>query len=168
MTERAEDCKKIRKLIEQAHTALLVTVGEDGELDSRPMGRLQSFFDDTLWFLTFRDAPKVKEIGRDNRVLVCFANPSDYDYVSLSGRAELVDDKDKLKELWVEGLRVWFPGGPGDPNLALLAVRVDEAKYWTNAASVVRYAWAYVRAVLTHKGPKAAEIGENKSVRFQH
>jgi general stress protein 26 len=168
MNDRAEDHKKIWDLIKGSHSALLVTIGENGELDSRPMGCLQTDFDDTLWFLTFRDAPKVQEIGRDDRVLVSYANPTDYEYVSLSGHARLVEDRDKLKELWPEGLRVWFPTGPSDPNLALLAVRVDEAKYWTNAASVVRYAWAYVRAALTHKGPSTAEIGENKSVRFQH
>ena len=168
MPDRADDRKKIRDFIERAHTALLVTVGEDGQLDSRPMGCLQTNFQDTLWFLTFRDAPKVKEIARDDRVLVSFAKPSDYEYVSLAGHAKLVEDKAKLKELWFEGLRVWFPNGPGDPNLAILAVQVDEAKYWTNAASVVTYAWAYVRAALTHKGPSPGEIGDIKSVRLRH
>ncbi len=168
MNDRARDHEKIHDLIQGSHTALLVTVGQDGELDSRPMGCLQTEFDDTLWFLTFRDAPKVKEIGRDDRVLVSYANPSEYDYVSLAGRARLVEDKQKLNELWFEGLRVWFPSGPSDPNLAILAVRVDEAKYWTNAASSVTYAWAYVRAALTHKSPSPGEIGDAKSVRFRH
>ena len=79
---------------------------------------------------------------------------------------EVPDDRQKLNELWFEGLRVWFPGGPDDPELALLTVEVEEAKYWTNAASVVTYAWAYVKAAVTHKSPSPSEIGDVKTVRF--
>src|SRR5207302_6011504 len=107
MSDRAEDRKKIWDLIKGAHSALLVTIGQDGQLDSRPMGCLQKDFDETLWFLTFRHSLKVSEIGRDDRVLVSYANPQQYEYVSLSGRAKIVEDKRRLKELWSEGLRVW-------------------------------------------------------------
>jgi len=158
--------QKIWRLIKDARTALLVTVGSGGELDSRPMGCLQSKFDDTLWFVTFRHSPKVEEIGRDNRVLVSYAKPSDYEYVSLSGRAKLVDDRTKLRKLWTEGLRVWFPDGPDDPELALLAVEVDEAKYWANAASVVSYAWTYVKAALIGKRPSPGEVGDTETIRL--
>src|SRR4051794_12267576 len=89
MSEPTEDRKKIWDLIKEAHTALLVTIGQDGRLDSRPMGCLQTDFDETLWFVTFRHSPKVREIGRDDRVLVSYAKPSEYEYVSLSGRAKL-------------------------------------------------------------------------------
>ena len=166
MSDPTQDRRKIQDLIRQAHSALLVTIRQDGQLDSRPMGCLQTAFDDTLWFLTFRHSLKIQEISRDDRVLVSYAKPSDYEYVSLSGRAKLVEDRQKLEQLWFEGLRVWFPNGPTDPELAVLAVEVNEAKYWTDAASVVTYAWAYVRAALTHKSPSQDEIGTTKTVRF--
>ena len=57
--------QKIWNLIKDAHSALLVTVGQDGRLDSRPMGCLQREFDDTLWFLTFRHSPKAKQLAKD-------------------------------------------------------------------------------------------------------
>src|SRR5947209_4571854 len=156
MSDRAAE-RKIWDLIKGARSALLVTIGQAGQLDSRPMGCLQTDFDETLWFLTFRHSLKVSEIGRDDRVLVSYANPQRYEYVSLSGRAKIVEDKQKLKELWFEGLRVWFPNGPNDPELAVLAIQVEEAKYWTNAASVATYAWAYVRAALIRKSPSPNE-----------
>lgn len=95
-----------------------------------------------------------------------YANPSEYEYVSLSGRARIIQDRQKLNELWFEGLRVWFPRGPDDPEIALLAVQVDEARYWAEPASVATYAWAYVKARLTGKSPSPDEIVETKSVRF--
>lgn len=161
-----DDRQKVWDLIKGAHSALLVTMGQDGRLDSRPMGCLQTKFDDSLKFLTFRHSLKLQEISKDDRVLVSYAKPSEYEYVSISGRAKIVEDKQELKELWFEGLRVWFPNGPDDPELALLSVEVEEAKYWTNAASVVTYAWAYIKARLTGERPSPDQIAEMKSVRF--
>jgi general stress protein 26 len=147
------------RLIKAAHAALLVTVGPNGELNWRPTGCLQGEFDDTLWFVTFRHSLKVEEIGRDSRVLVAYAKPSHCEYVSLFGTAKLVDDRARLRKLWSEGLRVWFPDGPDDRELALLAVKTDEAKYWTKTASPVSYAWTYVKAALPGKRPSPGEVG---------
>lgn len=82
---------------------------------------------------------------QDDRVLDSYANPSAYEYVSLLGHARVVEDKQVLKKLSFEGLRVWFPKGPDDPEIALLSIRIEEAKYWTNASSVVSVAWALLR-----------------------
>jgi general stress protein 26 len=71
-----------------------------------------------------------------------------------------------LKELWSEAFRVWFPSGADDPELTLVAVEVEEAKYWTNAASVRTYAWAYLKARLVGAPPKPEEITDIGSVRF--
>jgi general stress protein 26 len=158
--------KKIWELIKGAHSALLVSVAPDGSLDSRPMGCLQKEFDDTLYFLTFRHSHKIDELSRHSQVLVSYAKPSDFEYVSISGRARLVDDRDKIKELWTEGLRVWFPKGPDDPELFLIAIDVETAKYWTDAASVLTYAWAYVKTRTTGQSPAADEIATVGTVRF--
>ena len=166
MPAQHDDSQKIWELIKGAHSALLVTMGADGRFDSRPMGCLQTEFDDTLWFLTFRHSPKLEEISKDNRVLVSYAKPSEYEYVSLSGRAKVIEDRSKINELWFEGLRVWFPNGPDDPELALLSIEVEEAKYWTNAASIATYAWAYIKARLSGKSPSPEEIAEIKTIRF--
>lgn len=158
--------QKVWDLIKDAHSALLVTISQDGRLDSRPMGCLQKEFDDTLWFLTFRHSPKVQELLADDRVLVSYANPAKYEYVSISGRGRMVDDEAKINDLWFEGLRVWFPGGPTDPELALLSVDVEEARYWTNGASIVTYAWSYVKARFTGQPASPDEIVETKRVPF--
>src|SRR5205085_11636844 len=158
--------QKIWNLIKDAHSALLVTIGPDGRLDSRPMGCLQREFDDSLWFLTFRHSAKAQELVADDRVLVSYANPAKYEYVSISGRGRIVDDKARVNDLWFEGLRVWFPNGPDDPELALLSIDVEEARYWTNAASLATYAWSYVKARVTGKTATADEVVETKTVRF--
>ncbi len=154
-------------MIKDAHSALLVSITEEGSLDSRPMGCLQSEFDGTLWFLTFHHSGKVAEIKKDSRVLVSYVKASKYEYVTISGRACLVEDRSKIKELWTEGLRVWFPNGPDDPEIALISVDVEVAKYWTDPASVFTYALAYVKARVTGETPSPDEIVNADTVRFR-
>ena len=125
---RTVDTQKIWDLIRNEHTAVLVTVSTDGSLDSRPMGCVQKEFDGTLWFLTFKDSPKVLAIAENQHALVSYARPSDYEFISISGRARIVDDRDQVQALWSEGFRVWFPNGPESPNIALLALDVEVAK----------------------------------------
>ena len=153
-------------LIRNAHAAVLVTRNLDGALDARPMGCLQTDFDGTLWFMTFAHSEKLNDILADPHVLVSYADNAKYEYVSISGCARIVKDPVKQKELWREGLRVWFPKGPEDPDIALLAVKVDHAKYWTNAASSMTYALAYVKARLTGQRPKPDDIADTKLVEF--
>jgi general stress protein 26 len=166
-TSNQSDRDKVWDLIKDARTALLVTIGENSTLEARPMGCLQTTFDGTLWFLTFSHSSKLQQLGRDDRVMVGYVNPEKYEYVALSGRARIVDDRQKLNELWSEGLRVWFPKGSGDPELALLAIDVEKADYWSDPASAITYALAYVKARVTGKSPSPDEIAESKSVRFQ-
>lgn len=166
-TSSQSDRAKVWELIKDAHTALLITVEENGALQARPMGCLQKQFDGTLWFLTFRHSLKLRQIRNDDRVLVAYVKPDRYEYVAISGRAEIVEDRQKLQELWNEGLRVWFPKGPDDPEIELLAIEVDKADYWANPASIVTYALAYVRTRLTGQSPSPDEIAESKSVRFR-
>jgi len=166
-TSSAEsDRRKIWDLIKHAHSALLVTVAADGSLDSRPMGCLQREFDGTLWFLTFLHSEKMSQIRNDDQVLVSYARTSAFEYVSISGRARIVEDRQKIKELWSEDLHVWFPKGPDDPELALIAIEAETAKYWTDAASVLTYAWAYVKARTTGQSPSAGDIATIGKVKF--
>ncbi|WP_108519552.1 pyridoxamine 5'-phosphate oxidase family protein [Bradyrhizobium algeriense] len=166
-TSSPSDQAKVWDLIKDSHTALLITIEEDGALQARPMGCLQKQFDGTLWFITFRHSSKLRQIRDDDHVLVAYVKPEKYEYVAISGRAKIVEDKQKLEELWFEGLRVWFPKGPDDPELALLAIEVEKADYWADPASIVTYAFAYVRTRLTGKSPSPDEITESKSVRFR-
>ncbi|MFT8243606.1 pyridoxamine 5'-phosphate oxidase family protein [Roseomonas sp. BN140053] len=154
---------KVWEMIKDIEVATLVTLDAEGRFHGRPMRAQQKSFDTTLWFFTNNDAPVVEEIGRDGRVLLSYASPSSQDYVSLFGRAKVVHDVGKQKELWTEGMRVWFPAGAEDPKIALLAVEVEGAEYWDAPSSTVLHAYGYVKAVTTGEPPKP---GENAKVSF--
>ena len=158
---RSDDVRNLGKLIEGIDFAMLTTVCNDGSLRSRPMSTQQFEFDGTLWFFTSTDTAKVGEIQHDQHVNVSYAKPSDQKYISVTGRASLVNDRAKIKELWNPVHKAWFPEGPDDPRLALLKVDVDKAEYWDSPSSTVMHIIGFVKALATGT---EYQPGENKKI----
>ena len=65
--ENQRKVDKIWNLVKHEHAAVLVSIRKDGSLDSFPMGCVQSDFDGRLWFLTFRDNPRLHEIEKNGQ-----------------------------------------------------------------------------------------------------
>ena len=160
-TTRAEQVRKLAELIADTEFAMLTTVDADGSLRSRPMAVQPREFDGDLWFFTQASAPKVDEVEREEEVNVSFARPDKQHYVSVSGKARVVRDRAKIKELWSPELKAWFPGGSDDPDLALLRVSAERAEYWDSRSSAVSHLIGLAKAVATGT---SYEPGENEKV----
>ncbi len=132
----------------------------EGFLHARPMGSIAAEPEGALWFFTSRKSPVVSELKADPEVLVTYADTASQHYVSVSGRASVVDDPAKAKALWREPLRTWFPNGPEDPDLVLVRVEGERAQYWDAPSSTVVYAYGYVKARLTGERPEPGEAGK--------
>lgn len=158
--DRAEQIKKLGGLIKDIRIAMLTTVEEDGHLHSRPMATQEIEFDGDLWFFTGAETGKAYEVQHDQRVNVSFADPNKNSYVSVSGSAQLVHDKEKAKELWQPAHKAFFPEGVDDPNLVLLKIRVEEAEYWDAPHSAV----AKMKILLRGLTGAPQNLGENKQV----
>ncbi len=126
----AEGVRKVALMIQGIRVAMLTTTAPDGTLHSRPMATQEAEFDGVLWFFTRTGSGMVDEIRHDSEVNVSYASPEDHRYLSLSGRASLVRDRDRIEELWSPAYRAWFPRGLENPDLALLRVDVRTAAYW--------------------------------------
>ena len=163
-SESYGDRQKVWELIKDIKIALLVTTGDGGKLRGRPMAAMNKDFDGDLWFASREGAPKLAEIAEHAQVLLAYSEPKSQNYVSVSGTATVVRDRSKVKELWSEGARVWFPKGPDDPDLSLIRVAVESAEFWDAPSSAWVYAMGYAKARLTGKSPR--DVGENKVVNF--
>ena len=86
-------------------------------------------FDGGLWFFTKADSGKVGEV-EEGQVNLTYETALESIYVSLSGRATLVQAWQTIETLWREDLRIWFPEGVSDPLLAMLRVDVDKWASW--------------------------------------
>ena len=152
MTDSVEARQKLWEMIKDIEVCMMVTE-DGGDLRARPMVATQTEFDGTLWFYTRAGSHKVEEVQKDQTVCLTYAEPKDQNYVSLSGKARLDFDREKIKQRWVESLRVWFPKGSDDPDIALLEVEVKQAEYWDAPSSAMLHAYGYVKAVVTGKPP---------------
>ena len=146
---RTEDIKKIGEFIKDIRMAMLTTVDENGQLQSRPMATQIHEFDGTLWFFTEHHSLKLDQLKADSQVNVAYSEPKHQRYLSLSGTATEVQDHDKMVEFWNPAFKAWFPKGLEDPELSLIKVTVNEAELWDTPSSKVTMAFGYAKAVIT-------------------
>lgn len=132
MATQTEELSKFHDLLTRFDTGMLITHCGGDSLHARPMAVAQVEDNCDLWFITSIDSPKSMEIRSNEEVLVTFQNKRD-EFVTLTGRAELVRDAQKVSELWRESFKLWFPQGVNDPNIALIHVSGRQGEYWDNS-----------------------------------
>jgi len=161
-TTSTGDIDHLENLIRGIRIAMMTTVCKDGTLCSRPMATQEPHFDGGLWFFTKADSSKVGEVEEEGQVNLTYENSTESIYVSLSGRATLVQDRQLIEGLWHEDLRVWFPEGVNDPLLALLRVDVARWAYWDAQSSAM-----FEHSGILKDAPAAvipADLGDHRRV----
>jgi general stress protein 26 len=158
------ELQKLRELVKDIDFCMLTTVDENGDLHSRPMSSNGQIDDDgNLWFFTSVSSHKVSEIEKLPKVNASFADPDNQHYVSISGTAQLVRDRNKIAELWKPEFKIWFPQGKDDPEVSLLRIRLEKAEYWDSPSSTIGFVMDFVSSLVTGKEP---DSGENKKLNF--
>jgi general stress protein 26 len=161
LTLTKAEADKLESLISDIGVAMIVTKSPDGSLHSRPMAFPKHAFDGDLWFFTAEDSLKAAEVGRESRVNVAFSEPKNERYVSISGRASIVQDHVRAREMWNPLMKGWFPEGPDDPTLALMRVEIEHAEYWDAKSSKMLVFFSLAKAAATGTQPKHLGQHEN-------
>ena len=153
----------LRDIITRSKVGMLTTRDGAGEMRSRPLHTLEADEQGRLWFFVSASSPKVEELRREHgTVCVSYADTGKHDFASVTGHGAILRDREKMQELWSPWVKVWFPQGIDDPDLALLCVQIEKAEYWDAPGSAVQRIYALVKARAT--GDKDA-IGENRKLR---
>lgn len=162
-TTRREGIEKIAELVKDIRIAMLVSLDEAGRPRARPMGTQEAPFDGTLWFLTDVNSEKVREVANNARVNVVYADSGASSYLSVSGTASVVDDRDRVRQFWNPVMRAWFDS-PEDPDIRLLRVDVDEAEYWDTPGGRIAALFSLAKGAITGNGENMNT--ENQQVKF--
>ena len=153
-----DDHDRVWKLMEKNHIAMLIT--HDGEaIRSRPMGATVKRDENAIYFLTDVRRHKDDEIRSNPNVAVAFSDTGGQKYVSVSGRAQVSNDRAKIKELWTPLAKAWWESA-SDPNIRVLVFTPHDAEYWDSPGKIVSYV-AMLTAAVTGAKPK---VGENRKV----
>ncbi|WP_418320425.1 pyridoxamine 5'-phosphate oxidase family protein [Piscinibacter sakaiensis] len=154
-------------LIKDIRFAMFTSRHSNGHLHSRPMTVQNKSLDqsDTLWFFMSRRNDAVADLASDPAVNIAFADPGDDSYVSIAGNASVVEDPAKKQQLWSAMAKAWFPGGPEDPDLALVGVRVIHADYWDVKSNKLVQLLKMAKAAVT--GDPPTDMGEHEQLRMR-
>ena len=114
-----------------------------------------------VWFFTAKGTNLIEEITKDETALLVFQNENSA-YLSLRGRARVVEDRKRIQEMWKEPYRVWFPDGPEDSEVALVAVDPIDAEYWDNRGmNKLAYIFESAKAYLKGARPDVDDIDQH-------
>jgi general stress protein 26 len=153
---------KVRALLPQFKSAMMVTHASNGDLHVRPLalqGDLAAF-GGVLWFFTDERSRKVQESWGGVPVSIICQNDSESAYLHLTGEASIVRDLPKMRELYSPMLKTWFPEGLEDPYLALIKFEAHGGAYWDSPGGALQALAAFGASLITKKAHKAGETGE--------
>ena len=157
MTAHSNDNEKVWSMMEKIGIAMLVS--RDGErLRARPMSAYVSREENKVYFLADARQHKDDEIARNPAVNLAFSNAASQ-FVSVTGRAEVSNDRSKIKQLFTTAAKAWWQSAE-DPNIRVLKITPDDAEFWDTPGTVISYV-KMAAAAVTGTRP---DIGENRKV----
>ena len=166
MTSTHDDQATLWSLIKDIKFGMFTHRHENGMLHSAPLTTQNSKDDQgsVLYFFVPRSGEIAHCVIRDGNVNVSYAHPGDDSYVSISGAAAIVENTAKKEALFTPFAKAWFPGGPTDPDLALLEVAIEHAEYWDVKESKMMQLAKMAKAAITGKPP--SDMGEHKELKL--
>lgn len=120
--------QKFEELLDSFQTAMLVTQSGKDQLRSRPMAVASKRDAGSLFFATKADSGKVDEVLEHPGVNISMQKDSSY--LSVSGKAKVVNDQDQIEKLWEPSWKLWFKEGKTDPSIVLIKVDATQGEYW--------------------------------------
>lgn len=132
MMTDAMTAEKIREMIEGENVCIFSSLeahGDGQRVRSHPMSPQFVDGQSRIWFLTESGARKLGDLAADPDVTLAFDGGASGWYVSLMGRASVVVDRDRVKQLWSAPMMQYFEG-PDDSRIVLIGFDAVEADYW--------------------------------------
>ncbi|TXD96962.1 general stress protein [Psychrobacter frigidicola] len=130
---KQEQMDKIQALVKDIKYTMMTTRTSEDHLHSCPMNTTEtSIGAKEIWFIGHKPSDTVENIKKNPEINLAYATQDNKDYLSITGKAELVEDKDKLEELWSTIYNAYFEHGKEDPKVQLIKVVPHGAEYWAN------------------------------------
>ncbi|HEX5803963.1 MAG TPA: pyridoxamine 5'-phosphate oxidase family protein [Azospira sp.] len=156
---------KIREIAKRARTCMFTTDPSGWPSDSRPMSLQECDDDGTLWFLSSHESRKNRDVERDPRVMLSFANDDKYEYLVVHGQATVHADRATIDKYWTSFANAWFDG-KDDPRVTVLRVRPEHGHYWqTQSGKIVALAKMSFSALTGAKTDDGGVDGELQPIR---
>lgn len=156
----AEIIERVWELAEKIDFCMFGTWDGDKQ-HARPLSSRPRREEHAIYFLVSAQGHKNIEIEKFPDVCLSYADTKNMNYVSVSGHAELSNDRARIEELWSEFDKAWWDSAQ-DPDIRLLTVTPERAELWDSPGRMIAFA-TMLTAAFTGAKP---DFGDNATVRM--
>lgn len=144
----AELLDNINDIIEDFSVAMLISIGIQNSLSACPMTVVCHEEDmGVVYFATSALAGKINAIESNPHAGLTFQ--SNIRFVSLSGRASVLNDRALIRKLFKPAWEAWFPDGPEQEDIRLIKFDPDQGEYWDmSGLHGLKFIWNAGKAIL--------------------
>jgi len=142
--ERSRIISVAKELIAEVSFVTLITLDETGHPQARTMEPFPPEEDLIVWMGTNKNSAKVGRIGADARATLHYQLADGNGYVSMTGRAELVDDESNKSKYWMPHWDEYYPDREGTYTLI---------KFTPERLEIVSYRHALIGDAVTWEAP---------------
>jgi PPOX class probable F420-dependent enzyme len=121
--ERAKLIAAAKEVIEKARYCAFVTIGDDGAPQARVVDPFAPEDEMTIWIATNPVTRKVAQIRKNPQVSLLYFDRASFSYVSVLGKAEVIDDPAEKAKRWKEDWAAFYKDKNRGPDYLLIRVR---------------------------------------------
>ena len=132
----ATELDKLYELVDDIEIAMMTTRRPDGHLESRAMATQKRAAGADLWFVSWEETAKLRDIASDPHVNLSYYKDRTREWVSVSGIARITRDRAKIRELYAADWKIWFNeagdprhGTADDPRIVLIGIDIHAAVF---------------------------------------
>src|SRR5581483_4963416 len=127
----------------------MLTTRFSGGMRARPLQPRPDYAAGIIYFITDVRGLKDDEIAAHPDVCLVVINLRETAYLSIGGRAEVIDDHALAARFWKKTDDVWWPGGPADEHVRVLKLEPHLAELWDGPPSSLVPAYEMTKARVT-------------------
>ncbi|KAK3337986.1 protein bli-3 [Neurospora tetraspora] len=121
-----------------------------------------------LLFHTNTESGKTDDLKSDEHINISFLNSTTGDWASVSGTASIVTDRDLVRKHYSPQLKAWLgdlgdgvhDGGPEDPRIAVIRVKMVTAHYAISTKNIVGKVADVAQGAITGKPASVNKLRE--------
>lgn len=128
--QQQDAIKKLQDLTEEIKVCMFCTYTKEQQMECAPMTTQKTDVSGNIWFISDQNSDRNRDLLQNKNVDLLYAHPGKESFVSVHGTAEIIYDKQVIKEMWSPLAKAWFKEGKDDPNVSIIKVTPAEGKYW--------------------------------------
>lgn len=143
---KSEAIDQLWHRLDDTRTGMLWIDGSDQH--PQPMSHFADHDANALWFVTASDTDLARSLTVPAEARFVYVSSKQDYHASLTGRLSIVDNPEKLDDLWNFAIAAWFEDGREDDKVRLLKLDLREAAVWASSGNAVLVGLKMLKAAM--------------------